>query len=168
MEDQRPQTIVDYDLVCTPGSRYKTIALFWENRHLNKQEKTTPVYNVSNMDNEHTLSMYRIYMEQDTEYDAAMLLLGRWEHWLHLCGTTFFKPHIEKWRAEKIAKDASIAHKALMQGAREGNLTAARTILLDSRKVQGAGRPSKQQVNQAAAQAAELDQFLLSSIGKLS
>jgi hypothetical protein len=160
-------TAADYKLIHTPGKRYKTTALFYENRHLNGNARVQAPYNLSIEDHHDTLSMYNIYMEEDTEYDAAQVLLGRWDHWLHLCGTTFFKPVVDKWRAEKVAKDASIAHKALIEGARSGNLTAARTILLDSRKVQGAGRPSNKQINEAAAKAAELDDFLLSSIGKL-
>ncbi len=145
--------------------RFRTVSLFWEGRHIAK-EGTIPVYNLSNKDHNDTLSMYNIFMDKDTEYEAGMYLLGSWDHWQTLCGSNFFKKHIIKWREERITREEALAHGVLIDSAKKGNVTAARTLLLDSRKVQKAGRPTNQQVAKAAATAIELDSFLVESLNR--
>ncbi len=147
------------------GHRYRTNSLFWEARFMKKPGSTfIPVYNLSDKDHDNTLSMYNIFMSKDTEYEAGMYLLGSWEHWQTLCGSTFFEKHITKWREERITREEALAHGVLLVNAREGNITAARTLLLDSRKIQKAGRPTNQQVAKAANAAVELDSFLVESM----
>lgn len=158
-------TAVDLSLLTGKRGKYKTTALFWERRHLNPAF-ATPVYNVSRFDHDGTLSMYTIYMSYETEYDAAMRIVGDWKHWELLCAGTFFKKHVESWREERAVKEAALAHRVLLEAARSGNIPAARTILLDARKVEKAGRPSNASVAKAASHAADLDAFLLQSIQK--
>ena len=160
------ETAVDYSILRGKGGTFKTTALFWERRSLNPVF-ATPVYNLSKEDHNETLSMYNIYMSYETEYDAAMFILGDWKHWEVLCGCTFFKKHITCWREERAVKEAAIAHRVLLEAARSGNVAAARTILLDARKVEKAGRPSNRSVEKAANHAADLDAFLVQSIMKV-
>ncbi len=146
--------------------RYKTTSLFWEYRAMTVGGADS-VYNLSEKDHNKTLSMYKIYMSKDTEYEAALYLLGSWDHWQTLCGTSFFKKHIDKWREERTIREESLAHKILLENAKNGNVTAAKTLLLDTRKIQKAGRPTTQSVAKAAAQALEFDDFLTSSIARI-
>ena len=160
----KPNTAVDYDLINGhKQGKYKTSSLFYERRHLNNN-LAIPLYNLSKLDHHDTLSMYNIYMSQPTEYDAAMFLLGDWKHWEVLCGTKYFKSYIASWREERAVKEASIAHRVLLEAAEAGNVTAAKTILLDARKVEKAGRPSNKSVERAANHADDLDAFLVQSL----
>ena len=156
------ETAISLEKIAT-NKRYRTTSLFWECRHIAKPG-TIAVYNVSTKDHHNTLSMYNIFMDKDTEYEAGMYLLGSWDHWQTLCGSSFFNKHITKWREERITREEALAHKVLLESARNGNVTAARTILLDNRKIQKAGRPTNQQVAKAAATAVELDSFLVESL----
>lgn len=162
----KPDTAVDYNILKGGRGSYKTTSLFWERKSVNP-DFSTPVYNLSKEDHNGTLSMYNIYMECDTEYEAALKLLGDWKHWEVLCGTSFFKKHIDSWREERAVKEAAIAHRVLLEAAQNGSVSAAKTILLDARKVEKAGRPSNKSVQQAATREKELDAFLVESIGKV-
>ena len=146
------------------NARYRTKALFWEWKFIN--EAITPIYNLSRFDHDNTLSMYNIYMAFDTEYEAGIYILGNWDHWKALCGCKVFMPHLAKWREEIKAREEAMAHRILLEAAEQGNITAAKTLLLDAKKVSAAGRPTNQQVEKAAKAQAELDSFLLHSIGK--
>lgn len=145
--------------------RFRTQSLFWEARRI-YGDVAKPLYNMTPNDNEHTLSMYKIYMSYDNEYEAAMRILGDWDHWENLCAHKPFMKKLEKWRQERTIREEALAHNILVEAARQGNVTAAKTLLLESKKVNNVGRPSKQQVTQAAKNQAELDSFLVHSIGK--
>ncbi len=158
------ETAVPLEKIKT-GNRYRTNSLFWEARFMKKPGTTfEPVYNLSNKDHDNTLSMYNIFMDKDTEYEAGMFLLGSWEHWQILCGSSYFEKHISNWREERVTREEALAHRVLLESAKNGNVSAARTLLLDSRKVQKAGRPTNQQVAKAANVAVELDTFLVESL----
>jgi hypothetical protein len=144
--------------------RFRTKSLFWEWKFINAA--ITPVYNLSRRDHDNTLSMYNIYMSFDTEYEAAIRILGNWDHWESLCGCAVFKPYLEKWRTERKIREEAMAHRILVEAAEGGNVTAAKTILIDSKKVANVGRPTNQQVEKAAKAQAELDAFLVHSIRK--
>jgi len=151
-------------LGATDNARYRTKALFWEWKFINEEIK--PVYNLSRRDHNDTISMYNLYMAHDTEYEAGIHILGNWDHWKALCGCKVFMPYLAKWREEVKAREEAMAHRILLEAAEQGNVTAAKTLLLDSKKVEKAGRPSNQQVEKAAKAQAELDAFLVHSIGK--
>ncbi len=145
--------------------KMRTQSLFWENKRI-YGDIVTPLYNLTPQDKGGTLSVYKIYMSYDNEYDAAMRILGDWAHWEILCGHKPFFKKLEKWRSERTIREEALAHNILLDAARDGNVTAAKTLLLESKKVNNVGRPTKQQVTQAAKNQAELDQFLVHSIGK--
>ena len=145
--------------------RCRTQSLFWENKRI-YGDVCKPLYNLKAKDWEGTLSMYKIYMSYDNEYDAAMRILGDWAHWEVLCAHKPFMKKLEKWRIERTIREEALAHNVLIQAAKDGNVPAAKTLLLESKKVNNVGRPTKQQVTQAAKNQAELDEFLVHSIGK--
>lgn len=107
-----------------------TQALFWEKRHSSraKQKGFLPIYNLSKRDHDGTLSMPQIYFQCTSEYEAAMVLLGDWEHWEKLVKCTWFQPYLEKWRNEKDRRDNAIGQGKIVELAAAGNLAAAKYL----------------------------------------
>lgn len=117
-----------------------TQALFYEFRHQSSSD-IKPPYTLKEYDWEGCKSMYQIYMAYDTEYDAAMAILGSWYHWKRLCKCKWFITHKEEWDAEKEIRKQSLGEKALIAAAKEGNVTAATTLYKSQGKAKGRGRP---------------------------
>ena len=107
-----------------------TQALFWEHRHACrwKQKNFHPPYNLSKRDHDDTLSMQQIYFQCSSEYEAALVLLGDWEHWEKLSNTKWFKPHLEKWRNEKDRREQALGRGKIIELANEGNLQACKYL----------------------------------------
>lgn len=112
-----------------------TQALFWEHRHACrwKDKGFHPPYNLSKRDHNGTLSMPQIYFQCSSEYEAALVLLGDWEHWEKLSTREWFKPHLKKWREEKSRREAAMGRGKIIELAEKGNLAAAK--YLDQQKV---------------------------------
>lgn len=113
-----------------------TAALFWEKRHTSATEERglTPIYNLSMRDHNGTLSMYQLYMQCSTEYEAALVLLGTLRHWSMLLECKWFLPHIEQWRKDMAARDEALGRGALIQAASGGNYAAGKALLNDAGK----------------------------------
>ena len=122
-----------------------TSALFWENRCTSKTEQRgmKPIYNLSTRDHNGTLSMYHIYMQCLTEYEAALVLLGSLSHWNRLCERNWFRPHIEAWRAEMAIRDEAIGRAAMISGAANGNYAAGKALVSHTKVQAQRGRPKK-------------------------
>jgi hypothetical protein len=107
-----------------------TQALFWEHRHASrwKEKGIIPVYNLSKRDHDDTLSMQQIYFQCASEYEAAMVLLGDWEHWERLTSCKWFQPHLCKWRQEKARRDSHMGRSKIIELAEQGNLAAAKYL----------------------------------------
>lgn len=122
-----------------------TKALFYEHRH-QTTVKTNAPYCLKANDHEFKgvvyKSMYLIYMSCDSEYEAAIKLLGNYQHWTKLKKCTWFLPYVEEWNAELVLREAALAKSKLVTLTEEGNVTAART-LLNEKKIAGArvGKP---------------------------
>jgi hypothetical protein len=113
-----------------------TAALFWEKRHTSMTEERglTPLYNLGTRDHDGTLSMYQIYMQCTTEYEAAVVLLGSLRHWSMLLECKWFKPHIEQWRKDMALRDEAIGRRALILAASDGIHAAGNALLRDAGK----------------------------------
>lgn len=144
-----------------PG-RPRTKSLFQEYRGQTEFTGNSYPYNLKELDTEKSLSMYKIYMEEDTEYDAAMRLLGSWRLWEILCASSWFKPYKAKWDEERKVRDKAEARKILMDEARNGSVTAARVIYDEDKK--RAGRPTKQDKKKVAQEEVEIEEFLRASL----
>lgn len=118
------------------------MGLFYEYRH-QTTTGTIPVYTLKDTDWKDCSSMYLIYMEEESEYEAAMKLLGSWAHWNKLCKCTWFKPYLEAWRDERDIKEAAIGKKTLIEAALDGNVTAAKELVNKVIKPKKMGRPTK-------------------------
>lgn len=122
-----------------------TKALFYEHRHVTTVKELAP-YCLKANDHKYKgkvyKSMYLIYMSCDSEYEAAIKLLGNYQHWTKLRRCTWFLPYVEEWNAELILREAALAKSKLVTLTEAGNVTAART-LLNTKKIAGAGKPPK-------------------------
>ena len=122
-----------------------TKALFFEHRFQTTVTANSP-YCLKANDHEFKgilyRSMYLIYMSCDSEYEAAIKLLGNFQHWTKLKRCTWFQPYVEEWNAELVLREAALAKSKLVALTEAGNVTAART-LLNSKSVAGAGKPPR-------------------------
>lgn len=119
-----------------------TQALFYEYRHISKCDHP-PVYTLKEYDWEGCKSMYQIYMSCDSEYDAALTLLGSWKHWCRLKSTSWFKEYYEAWEEERAIRDQASATTTLLKRAEEGDTSAAKAVLSHYKEAAKKGRPSK-------------------------
>lgn len=143
--DLLPKT--DNELPIPIGLRNCTKALFYEERHHTTSKITAPY---CKKDYDYTYngitykSMYMIYMACDSEYEAAIVLLGSYAHWCKLKECTWFTPYFERWEAERNTRDEAVARKVLVTLAEAGNVTAAKSIYTNSKQpTSKVGRPEK-------------------------
>lgn len=133
------------ELPIHPGLVGCTKALFYENRFQTTVTIPAP-YCLKSYDHELRgvvyRSMYLIYMSCDSEYEAAIKLLGNYSHWTKLKRCTWFLPYVEEWNAELVLRESALAKSKLVTLTEAGNVTAART-LLNSKSIAGAGKPPK-------------------------
>lgn len=126
---------VNRHLVTDSTGRKLTVGLFQE-----LSEPTSPF----------TLADWRkVYVElaDPTDYKAALVLIGNWDHWQALLGCKPFTAELEKWRAEVDAKLRSEAIEQLRKQSRTDKGTAAAKWLAEegvNAKKRGPGRPSLQ------------------------
>ncbi len=119
-------------------SQYRTQSLFWELRY---EKSNDPVMALGREPRDGLPSIYQEYIKFNTEYEAAMWILGDWKHWQALCKLNWFQKHKKEWDEEREARHKSTARNTLLDAAATGNITAAKTIYGDN--VPKRGRPSK-------------------------
>lgn len=143
MEHLRPRELGD--LPIEDGLHMLTCALFYEWRHHSSCE-ITPPYTLKKQDYTYEgvtyRSAYQVYMKCNTEYEAAITLLGSWPHWEKLCKCKWFHDEVEGWRQEMDMRDNALAKEKLVQLTKAGNVTAARTLLKEG-SGRKAGAPSR-------------------------
>jgi len=136
---------VGNDLPIDAGLVGCTKALFFENRFQTTSPVTAP-YCLKAHD--HTLhgityrSMYLIFISCDSEYEAAITLLGNYAHWLKLKKCSWFVELLQEWNAELELREEALAKSKLVLLTESGNVTAART-LLGNKKAAPVGKPTK-------------------------
>ena len=146
--------------------RPRTLSLFVEHKH----DKYPAPFTLKPYDHRGRMSMYRKYMEigDPTEYSQAIGLLGSWEHWVTLTSAEWFKPYVEKWRAELKVKfesdrfremcEVAETHKGTPQGVQATKWLAERYS--DPKQTTKRGRPSKAEKKAYLKKAAEEDELL--------
>lgn len=153
MEDDTEKTLKqtllpkkDDELPIDIQLRHCTQALFYEFRHKTSGKVRAP-YCLKDYDYSYGgftyLSMYMIYMECDSEYEAGIKLLGSYGHWNKLKETAWFTPYFERWEAERNIRDEAMARSVLISLAEAGNVTAAGKIFNNSKSKGNSGRPRK-------------------------
>lgn len=128
--------------------RHMTKGLFYEYRHQTTTDLvapyTTKPYDFTDKDGTVYKSMYIIYMHCDSEYEAAIQLLGSYNHWKKLAKTNWFSVLLEEWEHERNIRDEAIARKTLVRAAEAGNVTAANAMYKTSKTTgKTAGRPTR-------------------------
>lgn len=157
--------MIDYSKIISDGGHYLTQALFYEFRYQTKAEYIP--YTLRERDHGDYLSMYKIYMACDSEYEAAQKLLNSWKHWEILCASPWFAPEIAKWREEREIKDAALGKSVLIEKAQEGNVPAARA-LFDATVKRKAGRPSALEVTHERKKQAAIDSKVSNIIDRMA
>lgn len=90
-------------------------------------------------------SLKKLYLEAEdpTEYDFATKYLLGYKHWKRICENKVLLKQIEEWREELEMKLRSKAVKNMLTSAKEGNYQAAKWFADRGWMNNGAGRPSK-------------------------
>lgn len=140
-----------------------TQGLFYEYRYQHGFEWTP--YTLREDDWQGCLSMRKIYLQQGSEYEAAQLLLGSWDHWNRLKRCSWFKDLAVQWEEERKIREASDAKRLLMEHAEEGSIQAAKAIF--DNVAPKRGRPSTQEKAQLVREDKDLDDFLTKSLHKI-
>jgi len=162
-EELSPRSI--YDMPIPQRFLKTTKGLFYEHRHHTTVDEKAP-YTLRNMDfmdnGGHVYqSMYMIYMNCDSEYEAAIRLLGSYPHWVKLKRCSWFQDYVQTWERERNIRDEAIARSILVKLAECGNVTAARTLFANAEKTKKKiGRPEKGGKRQDSDGLDELDEML--------
>ncbi len=138
-----------------------TQGLFYEYRH-QTTTKASPPYTLREIEWKGCISMYQIYMKEESEYEAALILLGSWSHWTRLCKCSWFKPYVTAWREEREIREAALGKKTLIEKAAEGNVSAAKELVHQVTKAKKRGRPSKNDIEAREAKEKRIDQRVVS------
>ena len=118
--------------------RPRTESLFIDTFKTELYEKGyEPVWTMRPYEHKGCPSAYQVYMEADSEYDAAMKITGDMRHWRKLCTLKWFMEGaptgyyegLKQWRLDKAAKEATKVLNLIKNKAEEGNVTAQRTLL---------------------------------------
>lgn len=161
-EDLLPKE--EYELPIAVGLRHATQALFYEYRHKSTSKIQAP-YTLKNYDvnvgGKHYRSMYMEYMKCDSEYQAAIVLLGSYAHWQRLTGTKWFAEYIQAWEVERNIRDEALARSVIIRLTEAHNVTAAKSLFTNSKAHKRAGRKEKPGgARVPASGSAELDEML--------
>ena len=158
--------LIDKKLLATRVGRRRSRSLFWEYRQQSIDE-LEPVYSLWAINTpDHIICMREEYIKCSSEYEAAVKLVGSWDHWEYLCNCKWFKPWRDKFEKERKLRQEAIAQAVLEQKTTEGNVTAARAVLdLDKRSK---GRPSKKEKEMVLAEERELEKFIKDAQKKIS
>jgi hypothetical protein len=141
-----------------------------------KLDKYPAPFTLKDSPHKGAVSMYEKYMEllDPTEYTQAIALLGSWRHWEALTSRAWFKPYIERWRAELKVKFESDrfremvkvaeTHKGTTQGVQATKWLAERYSTKEQTK---RGRPSKGEKARALRESTEEEQLLVEEAQRL-
>lgn len=137
----------DDALPIDPAFRHMTKGMFYEYRHQSTSQLQPPFtlkpYDFTDIHGVEYESMYLLYMECDSEYEAAIKILGSYNHWKKLANTNWFSKHLEEWEMERNIRDEAIARSTLIAAAEAGNVPAANSIYKNSKGGGKVGRPER-------------------------
>lgn len=119
------------------SGRQKTASLFEESiQPPTRENGYEPLYSLRDYDYNGKPSAYQIYIHSADESEAALKLVGSYQHWRKLCSLDWFINGVVEWGFEGLARwrkdmserDSTTAKKALLLLVQEGNVTAARAL----------------------------------------
>lgn len=132
---------------------HRTIALFWETAL--EADRAHVKWTLKSQEHMGYPSLYLEYMRiaDPSEYFFATKVIGSWEHWERISGSSYLKPTIDKWRKELEVKIKAQALAAIQDKALMGDVSAAKYLienwsavggLLKVGEKKGRGRPKKE------------------------
>jgi hypothetical protein len=154
-------SLVDKKKLRGGQGHYKTVSLFYENAY----DSDAP-FTLKEEDFRHYLAPKPRYVAAASEYEAALSILGSWDHWKALKKCKWFIPTLESWEAERCLREETEAKKILIEEAENGNVTAAKAIY-DQGKQSKRGRPSKAEKAKVLTKEQEMDEFLAVAMDKV-
>lgn len=123
-------------LVDPENNRRLTAALFEET---NVTPRIAPLFSLEEWG--------KVYVEiaDPTDYKAAMMLLGNWEHWKMIVENQSVLPYVERWREEVTVKlkSEAVANIRKLSTSKDA---AAKTMMLGEwdKPARGRGRPKEE------------------------
>jgi len=145
-------------LYATNG-KFLVRSIFWEGNSTEERKKYPPLYTLKqapmydNKQQKDLPSAYCIYMESVDEYDAAIKLVGNMKNWGLLStspwflegggANTYMHEGLKVWREHMRMRDASAAKKALQVKMKDGDTTAAKAVLAETKVKAPVGRKGK-------------------------
>jgi hypothetical protein len=143
------------------AGRFRTNIFYDFNK--SRHEDYPPIYTMREEPFNGLPSAYLIYMYSNSEYEAALKLVGSWQHWLKLLKSGPFVNGqddysqwlgLQAWRDEKEIMDKATAYLQLQVQAGQGSVPAQKIIFDGVKTASKRGRPSKEQIQKAAAEQA--------------
>jgi len=164
----------DREILKDVTGRYRTniFSEFNKTRH----DDYPPLYTMREKPWKGLPSAYQIYMYSDSEYEAAMKLVGSWQHWQRLLKSKPFVEGIEEtgqwvglqaWRDEKEIKDKATAYNQLKMSASQGQVQAQKMIFDGKATASKRGRPSKEEIKAMAKEQAELTREVKDDLNRI-
>ena len=150
-----------------------TKGLFLENYTIDRENI---MYTFSREDKGDTRSLYKLYLQAEdlTEYDFANTYFESWDHWQSIATAAWMKDHLKKWRSELEIKMKAMAVKEMIKEATLGGKNAFQALkwIIDKGWAErpagpGRGRPSKEEIRQAAIEAAFSDTQIKDDMSRL-
>lgn len=149
-------------------NRWRTQSLFREKGYADEA-----LYTMKEEDHKGLPSFRRLYLEisDPTEYKVANELLGGWAHLQALCGSKWFTEYIAELRLElevKLRSEAIVQLHKIMVAGGKSTVPAARYFIDGEYKPKRKpGRPSKQEVAEAADVHAKISRRVANDMERL-
>lgn len=172
-EELPPYTLPDRSQFCNDlgdaGFSFYTKAMFYQHKAGNKalRSEVTPIFTLREYDHDGCYSFYKLFMAYNTDYEAAIGILGSWRHFQQLAEVGWFKEKLDQWREEREIRDRAAAKATILSETLGGNVRAA-TALQDLYKREGAGRPSRKAKEAEARKAAGVDQKVANIMDRMA
>jgi hypothetical protein len=115
-------------------------------------------------------SLKRLYLEEEdpAEYNFVTKYLLNWRQWQRLYDNKLLRPHIDEWREELELKLRSRATQEMIKKADKGNVQASKWLADRGWAMRGAGRPSKEEVQNEKRFQARVDKDYTADIIRLN
>lgn len=152
-------------------AKTKTRTIFFETSNPDLRDKYPPRFTLKleahkpDDWHEELPSAYQVYMNANSEYEAAIQICGNFKDWEILCRTKWFMKGrlapavthygLEMWREHKRLKDIDEQIRNLKTKAENGDTAAAKAViqlLKEAEKTTKAGRPQKDKEDPVSAQ----------------
>jgi len=120
------------------------------------RKKYAPLFTLKPYEYNGLPSAYEIYMSAVDEYDAATQLVPNHKMWDMMVEASWFREGdilrcfegLKVWREHMKKRDASLARATLLEKTRNGDTTAAKAVLAETKTKAPVGRKGKKAVTQ--------------------